>query len=341
MPIYASAFFIPTSASIPYILEDIYQKGGYRSVATLVDRDAIKTAARKQGMLCYVREDQTIYWLPDTVVAGAAAWKKFDVTQYVNFVWNSPLSMDESFNVSIDEKRIVPVIVDEQAGFALFATAEGPVWKKFDVLPDSAAASMGDALMLDAEKKPIWGASKTLPATANVEKDSTLLVDDKGEIYWGQFSGLPSADGLPDGKTIVLRGGKPVWGDGGADRSRSQINIPIPALEVGEHHAGAIDVPGSSLVMLRVMVPTADYLLQIFGTAAYDEATNPYTFMSSSLKGEDDGTTIDADGKIVYHRRYSIFSNRDDRNVMYIKVTNKGTMTRAATTVSLIVVPLE
>lgn len=340
MPIYASAFFIPTSASIPYILEDIYQKGGYRSVATIAERDAIKTAARKQGMLCYVREDQVIYWLPDSTVAGAAAWKKFDVTQYVNFIWNSPLSMSDDFKVSIDEKRIVPVIVDEQAGFALFATAEGPVWKKFDVLPDMASAHMGDTLMLDAEKKPIWGASASIPATAGVEKDSSLLVDDKGDIYWGRSSGLPSVDGVADGKTIVLRGGKPVWDDGG-QRKRTQIDIQIPTLEVNGEYETAVVVPSASMVMLRVFVGSPDYLLQIFGVPDYDVASNPYTFMSSAVKGEDDGTTVDADGKVVYHRRYSIFANRDNQPVMFVKVTNKGTMRRQPSTVNLVVVPLE
>lgn len=63
MPISLSSFQIPLSPSIPYLLEDTYLKGGYRSVATLANLNAIHPVARKPGMLVYCLETDTIYKL--------------------------------------------------------------------------------------------------------------------------------------------------------------------------------------------------------------------------------------------------------------------------------------
>lgn len=63
MPITLSSFQIPLSPSIPYLLEDTYLKGGYRSVATLANLNAIHPVARKPGMLVYCLETDTIYKL--------------------------------------------------------------------------------------------------------------------------------------------------------------------------------------------------------------------------------------------------------------------------------------
>jgi hypothetical protein len=41
-------------------------QGGYRSVQTLADRDAILTERRKEGMLVYVIDEETIYQLTGT-----------------------------------------------------------------------------------------------------------------------------------------------------------------------------------------------------------------------------------------------------------------------------------
>lgn len=63
MPILVTSFFLPAAKGLPFILEDIYVKGGYRSVATMADLGAIPSAAKKPGMLVYCGEDDTIYRL--------------------------------------------------------------------------------------------------------------------------------------------------------------------------------------------------------------------------------------------------------------------------------------
>jgi hypothetical protein len=355
MPIYASAFFIPTSASIPYILEDVYLKGSYRSVATIAERNAIKTAARKQGALCFVRETNTIYWLPDAVIAGDAAWKPFDVTKYVNFKWTSPLHMDEEHNVYIDEERIIPIITDKENGFMLLASAEGPVWVKYDGLPSTANAEAGMALVLNGvEKTLIWSKIQALPSTEGVDADSALLVDEDGNVFWGpttglpssvgvpdgrgiilvdgkatwgEFSGLPSSDGVPDGYGIKLVDGKAAWGEfegGGASKPRTTKTIQLGIIPAGTSKTQSETIISSTIALLRVASSQPDCLVQFYPDNSYDDLSNPYSFQSSSLKLEDDGTTVDEEGNITYHRRYSIFSCDKGVDKIFVKVTNTG-----------------
>ena len=56
MPLYPSSFFVPASASIPFLLEDKYMRGGWHCVADEAERDAIGTGARKLGMRVYVAD---------------------------------------------------------------------------------------------------------------------------------------------------------------------------------------------------------------------------------------------------------------------------------------------
>jgi hypothetical protein len=53
MPIRVTSFYLPASPSLPYILEDVYVRGGFRSVATETDRNGISPLSRKIGMLVY------------------------------------------------------------------------------------------------------------------------------------------------------------------------------------------------------------------------------------------------------------------------------------------------
>lgn len=316
MPIYASAFFIPTSASIPYILEDVYLKGGYRSVATIAERDLIKTAARKQGMLCYVREDQNIYWLPDAVIAGAAAWKPFDVTKYVNFVWKDPLKMavvDGKSEVSIDPKRIVPLIVDEQEGFVLFAGPDGPVWQEFDPLPSRANAQKGWALILDANK----------------------------DLIWGPVTGLPPTDGVLEGSAVVLGPDGPEWGEvSGGNKLRTLLSAAFIGVPADGTVTQVVDIPSASVMVVQLGVDVPDVLITIHSSSAYND-TNPYAFRSAPAMLEDDGTSVAENGDVSRQRRYALFAAADIANPkMYITATNEGTATTDIH-LSFTVLPLE
>jgi hypothetical protein len=57
--------------------DDKYGRGGYRSVATLSDRDLITVDRRKEGMLVYVLSDGKIYTLTGGITN--AHWTEFSV----------------------------------------------------------------------------------------------------------------------------------------------------------------------------------------------------------------------------------------------------------------------
>ena len=317
MPLYASAFFVPTSAGIPYILEDIYLRGGYRSVATLADMYAIKPASRKAGMLCYVREDSTLYEIKGPATSGDAAWTKADLTRYINYEWQQPLAMEKdettgAFKVSIDEKRIVPVIDEASAGWILTADPElGPVWVKLDALPVRDAASVGDALILDAQKNPIWGQIKALPSTEGVETGSSLVL---------------GADG-------------PAWG---SPQQVGRINIEeaMDVIIVAGTAQKAVDIQCNTAMVLRLAVSHPDLYVEIHSTNAYNDS-NPYSFLSSPVKLEDDGVTTLEDASELRARRYGFFSNPNDGDKkMYIRVENRG-QESANVTLSMILLPME
>lgn len=63
MPLYFSSFLLPAGAGVPFLMEDKYIKGGFRSVATIADRDAIRPAEKKAGMIVYVQENTLSYTL--------------------------------------------------------------------------------------------------------------------------------------------------------------------------------------------------------------------------------------------------------------------------------------
>ncbi len=63
MPINMAAYLLPSSPFIPYLLEDVYFKGGYRCVADIAARDKIHRYAKKVGMKVYVQADDKVYKL--------------------------------------------------------------------------------------------------------------------------------------------------------------------------------------------------------------------------------------------------------------------------------------
>ena len=216
MPLYASAFFLPTSQSVPYLLEDVYLRGGFRTVATIEARNAIRIPARKQGMMVFVQEDKTLYHIPGST-GGAAAWEKWDATKYVNFQYDAPLSLEENEEtgertLTIDQQRIVPVISEEEADYILIATAAGPVWAKKLFIPDANEASAGDAVVLGPDGKIVWGRSSGLPNSEGAEAGDTVMLDENGVPVWGRSFSLPSSEGHEEGTALVLdTNGQPIW----------------------------------------------------------------------------------------------------------------------------------
>lgn len=66
MPISMSAFLLPSNTAVPFLVEDIYVKGGFQVKSTFAELAKIHPFAKKVGMLAYVIADDKIYKLqPD------------------------------------------------------------------------------------------------------------------------------------------------------------------------------------------------------------------------------------------------------------------------------------
>ncbi|MNQ66660.1 hypothetical protein D3C85_811550 [compost metagenome] len=251
-------------------------------------------------MLVYVREDTTIYWIPGSVLAGPTVWEKFDVTKYVNYIWKDPLNVTENagkFEVSIDEKRIVPLIVNEEEGYALLAGPDGPVWQQFDRLPSRDTAQAGWALILDSNK----------------------------DLIWGPVTGLPPTDGVAEGSAVVLGPSGPEWGAvSGTGANRQELAVPMFAINPGISQVANIDLTSASMMILSLQVDQPDILVELHQTDSYTD-TNPYAFRSSEFMLVDDGTTVSEVGDISRQRRFAFYiAAVKEAPKMFIKMTNEG-----------------
>lgn len=321
MPLYASAFFLPTSPSIPFLLEDIYLRGGYRTVATIADRNAIRPPARKQGMVVFVQEDSTMYWIPGST-GGIAAWKELDITKYAKFVWQDPLILDVDeetgeHTVSISPERIVPVSEEQEAGYVLTASPEGPAWARLDALPDTDSAQIGMALVLDSNKNPIWGVS--IPDTSLASFGDSLTLDAEKNPVWKTL--VPPTDGVPEGSALVVGPEGIIWGD--SRKKRKSVNLPLGTLIVGGSTSTSFTTDSSVMMILTLGVDTPDIRIELHNTDQFDD-TNPYVFVSSPAQLFDDGTTVNTDLTVIPSRRYGFYVESDQNKKIHVKATNLG-----------------
>ena len=369
MPLYAAAFFLPTSKSIPFLLEDVYVRGGYRTVATIDDRNAIPVAGRKKGMMVFVQEDNTIYWIPDAT-RGIAAWHKWDASAYVDFLTDDIISIEDTEDgrkLKVDPLRVLPVVTEDEAshvlinvegtptwmnktfvpdastgtaGQAIVMDSEGnAVWGKVDGLPDIGDAPQGSSLILDAESKPVWGKVQALPDTEDKTPGMTLALDENLKPIWSFNSGMPDVTGVEAGSMLVVEDGEAKWKHGGQTQpSRVVEDVDMMTIVVAGTADKTLQLTGSTVTLVQVALSGPDLLLEIHQTEDYSD-TNPYRFRSSLAKLEDDGVTILEDSTQVASRRYAIFSALADRN-MYIRVANEGEVS-ADVIVTLGYVPME
>lgn len=121
MPVFPTSFFVPPSSSVPFLLEDIYVRGGFRVVSTLADRDEIHNFSRKEGMWVVVQEDNTIYEL-----AGGTAnanWRPVEMNKYALPSRNTlsvepgPVQPDSYIDVTLPAGRTL-MLLDVTANMA-------------------------------------------------------------------------------------------------------------------------------------------------------------------------------------------------------------------------------
>lgn len=63
MPVQVASFIIPKNGAQWYLVEDRFVKGGFQTVPTSNDRDAIPSDNRKEGMLVWVQSDHSLWQL--------------------------------------------------------------------------------------------------------------------------------------------------------------------------------------------------------------------------------------------------------------------------------------
>lgn len=138
MPVIIDDYINPSSEWVPYVLEDIYLKGGFRVFNTLQARDDYTNHAksiawfedydsRKPGMLCHVIETGKLYQLDST----RDNWEEFNVG--AEFDVDAPLKFEDG-KLTLDTSKLLPT--GGTAGDVLTKAVNGTaIWQ---TLPDRA-----------------------------------------------------------------------------------------------------------------------------------------------------------------------------------------------------------
>lgn len=111
MPVSVTTFFLPAHAGVPFILEDLYLRGGFKVFSTIEDRDNSHPFSRKPGMLCYTADEDTYFKLmPDRITweefktGGEGGLKAEDIAE--------PLYINDDGKLSLRESAVLPKIND-------------------------------------------------------------------------------------------------------------------------------------------------------------------------------------------------------------------------------------
>lgn len=117
MPIRVTSFYLPVSPSIPYILEDVYVRGGFRSVATTAARDGIAAMAKKVGMLVYCEDVDKYYRLG----SDKQTWYEFSSgsgsgsgggTRKSKSITTALIASGDSLNLSLDLESATVMVIE-------------------------------------------------------------------------------------------------------------------------------------------------------------------------------------------------------------------------------------
>lgn len=129
MPIVQTSYVVPSSPSIPYLVEDIYFKGGFRVVADAIARDAIKAQAKKVGMLVLTALDGKIWQLQEDKISWVE-FKSGGGTQ--TLIGEAPISVKVNGNIVIDPQYVIPS--GGETGDYIVKNIDGsPIWKPINL----------------------------------------------------------------------------------------------------------------------------------------------------------------------------------------------------------------
>lgn len=96
---------------------------------------------------------------------------------------------------------------------------------------------------------------------------------------------------------------------------------------------------GNSMIVYAVTV-SHPCTLEIFDDSLREQS-NPYTFIATEDHLSDDGSSLLSDGSIFRGRRYYIWSNIDDSNTIYGRVTNTNSSDIEEFSITITYLPLE
>ena len=98
------------------VTEDIYNKGGHRSVNTLVDRDSIPHDRRKNGMLVYVESTSLTYQLIGNIweifagSSGAGDLNYTHIQGVASTLWNIAHNLGKYPSVTVLDSALNEVV---------------------------------------------------------------------------------------------------------------------------------------------------------------------------------------------------------------------------------------
>jgi hypothetical protein len=173
MPIHSPSFFIPVSLSDtvpapshpydttlypPFVLEDIYIRGGMRCLPSVAVRDKIPIISCVVGMIAFTPEDGGKYWKVQSIVGTTVTWVELDLApgsgggngglEILGAV--DPISINLDKKIEIDPLRILPKTKDA-AGIPI--------------------AFEGQVVSLDSALIPYW---RTLTGLAGIRLNYTI-----------------------------------------------------------------------------------------------------------------------------------------------------------------------
>lgn len=103
MPLLFPTYIVPASPFIPYMLEDVYLKGGFRVVTEETELDSLHFASRKPGMLIWTSATEKLWQLSSDMTI----WEEAEFGGGVSAV-EDPLQQKVDGTLAIDPNRILP-----------------------------------------------------------------------------------------------------------------------------------------------------------------------------------------------------------------------------------------
>ena len=216
MPLAASTFFLPASASVPFILMDLHLRGGFKVYVDEAERDGSHPFSRKAGMLIYVQSLKQYQTLEEDM----STWTEFTTggggLSAEGLV--EPLYIDDDGKLAIQPHRILPQEV-RRAGYVL--TSTGPntfAWQeppatvgkrataKFEA-PSSIAGGESIDFELELGKSILIVSMELSSPDLQIEGFSNSNRDDNNPYTFVSFTGQLVDEGIKDrnGEQSFLR----------------------------------------------------------------------------------------------------------------------------------------